>query len=125
MIKFKVHGSYRKTERFLNKLKEEAPRSMMDYYGQMGVNALEKATPVDTGITANSWSYQINKTDKSFGIVWTNSNTIYGKPLVILLQYGHGTGTGGYVRGRDFINPAIQPVFDQIQEAVWKEVTNS
>ena len=124
MINFKVHGNYNKTERFLHKAKDVTPRSLLDHYGQMGVNALEKATPMDTGVTANSWSYEINTTPSSFGIVWTNSNTIYGKPLVIMLQYGHGTGTGGYVRGRDFINPAIQPIFDQIQDAVWKEVTS-
>lgn len=125
MIKFKVHGSYKKTKRFLNKAKEETPRSLFDYYGDMGVKALEQSTPTQTGVTANSWKYTINRTPNSIGIVWTNSNTINGIPLVILLQYGHGTGTGGYVRGRDFINPAVQPVFDRIQDAVWKEVTNS
>ena len=90
----------------------------------MGVSALESATPVDSGLTASSWDYEIHQSRNSAKIVWTNSNINQGVPIAIILQYGHGTRNGGYVQGRDYINPAIKPVFDRIAEGVWKEVTS-
>lgn len=97
----------------------------LDFYGRKGMSALSSSTPVDTGLTASSWSYTIDKGSKRSSIYWTNTNIITGTPVVIWLQYGHGTGTGGYVQGRDFINPAIQPIFDEIADAVWREVVNA
>ena len=95
----------------------------LDKYGREGVKALESATPVDTGLTARSWYYEIKKTNGSVSISFYNSNIQNGIPIAIILQYGHGTGTGGWVEGRDYINPAIQPIFDKIAEKAWKEVT--
>ena len=95
----------------------------LDKYGRMGVEALSKATPVDTGLTASSWYYEIESTDKETSITFYNSNIQNGIPIAIILQYGHGTGTGGWVEGRDYINPALRSVFDEIAEKAWKEVT--
>jgi hypothetical protein len=95
----------------------------LDRWGQLGVQALSSATPVDTGTTAASWNYEIHQSKGSTTLVWTNSNTNKGIPIALLIQYGHGTGNGGYVAGRDYINPAIQPVFDQIAKEAWEEVT--
>ena len=97
----------------------------LEAYARQGVAALESVTPLDTGVTAASWDYEIQETDNQYSIIWTNSHVIGTTPLVIMLQYGHGTGTGGWVRGRDFINPALQPVMDQIADEVWKEVVNA
>jgi hypothetical protein len=95
----------------------------LDKYGRKGVSALAAATPVDSGLTASSWSYEIENTKESAKITFNNSNIQNGVPIAIILQYGHGTGTGGWVQGRDYINPAIQPIFDQIVDDAWKEVT--
>ena len=122
-IRFKVQGSFKNTEKFLNSASDlpKTVSSIFHKYGQMGVTALQSATPKRTGETAASWSYQVTDT----GIVWSNSKLISsGTPLVILIQYGHGTRQGGYVRGRDFINPAIRPIFDQIVDECWKEIQN-
>lgn len=89
----------------------------------MGVDALSAATPVDTGKTAASWGYVITRTSDTATITWTNSNVNNGVPIALILQYGHGTGTGGYVKGRDYIKPAIRPVFDELANELWKEVT--
>ena len=97
----------------------------LDEYARQGVQALASATPVDTGLTASAWGYEIQKSRGAYSIFWTNTNVITGTPVVIWLQYGHGTGTGGYVQGRDFINPAIQPIFDRIADSVWQEVTSA
>lgn len=97
-------------------------RSILNKYGEKGVKALNQATPSQTGRTAASWSYTVEAKGGAYTIAWTNNVMAGDVPLVILLQYGHGTGTGGYVAGRDFINPAIQPIFDQIATDVWKEV---
>lgn len=123
-ISFKTSGSFKKTEKFLDFLKREAMYSDLESYGQLGVQALASATPVETGLTAHSWSYKITRKRGGASIEWFNTNTTSGIPVVILIQYGHGTGTGGYVRGRDFINPAIQPIFDRIANQVWEKVTN-
>lgn len=116
-------GDFSKTEAFLKKAKKADFYKNLEKYAQVGVEALRESTPIDSGITAESWGYEIINSGGSTGIIWTNSNTNKGENIAILLQYGHGTGTGGYVHGRDYINPAMQPVFDKIAEDVWKEVT--
>ena len=116
-------GSY-KIDAFLTKLQKGNLFASLDHYGAMGVSALASATPVDTHLTASSWTYKIVRKNGFYSIVWNNTNMANGVPVAILLQYGHGTGTGGWVEGRDYINPAIQPIFDQIADEVWKQVTN-
>ena len=125
MIKFKVKGNYDKTEQFLRDNKESRRLiSIMEKYGREGVSALSANTPIDTGATASSWYYEIVDEGDAVSLVFYNSNTTKtGIPIAILLQYGHGNGRGGYVQGRDFINPAIQPVFDKLAEEAWKEVS--
>lgn len=124
MISFKHKGDFKDTQKFLDKIKRKKQYAMLESYAQKGVDALAEATPKDTGLTATSWSYEIIRGDDSIQIVWKNSSNSDGIPIVILLQYGHGTRQGGYVKGQDFINPAIQPIFDQILTNVWKEVTS-
>lgn len=121
MITFKVRGSTERTEAFLRKNKK-IKISNLEQYGVMGVNALAAATPVKTGNTASSWDYKIVEENGKIKIVWTNSNVVKGQQIAILLQYGHATGNGGYVVGRDYINPALQPIFDDIAKQAWKEV---
>lgn len=123
MISFRQKGDFSKLSSYLERAKEAAKLGVLDKYGAKGVAALSSATPVDTGLTANSWSYKIERGNGSVSIVFNNSNIQNGVPIAIILQYGHGTGTGGWVEGRDYINPAIQPVFDQIAESAWEEVT--
>ena len=123
-VKFEVSGSFTKTERFLNRMKRREYLNVLDEFGRDGVQALRNATPVDSGATAEAWDYEIKRTRNYTEIVWTNSNINDGVPIAVILQYGHGTGTGGYVSGRDYINPAIQPIMDQIAEEVWKAVTS-
>ncbi len=125
MITFKHKGDFQKSRKFLDKILKRDRYSRLKELGERGVQALMQVTPVDTGVTASSWGYEILQTPEKTSIVWTNSNMVAGVPLVILLQYGHVTGTGGYVKGVDFINPAIKPIFDQIEKEVWKEVTES
>ena len=123
-IKFVQKGNFSKTEKFFERCKNLVKLGVLDKYGREGVNALSMATPVDTGKTASSWRYRISSTPTSISIEWINDNTTKdGIPIVVLIQYGHGTGNGGYVVGNDFINPAIKPVFDKISDALWKEVT--
>lgn len=123
MIKFRQTGDWSKTTNFMKRLKQRKYLSFLDKYGQRGVDALSSATPVDTGKTANSWSYEIRNNDKKVSIVFKNSNIVDGVPIAIILQYGHGTRNGGWVEGRDYINPAIQPIFDEIVKEAWGEVT--
>lgn len=125
MIKFESNGSFAKTESFLKRMSTSEIFRSLNRYGELGRSALARATPQDGGETAASWSYRVAKRGTKWEIVWTNSNRPGGVPLAIMLQYGHGTGTGGFVQGRDYINPAIQPVFDQIAKAVWEEVTRA
>jgi hypothetical protein len=117
-------GSFKNTEDWLKKLAKSDFYSKMDEYGRRGVQALSSATPVDSGETATSWYYEIVRKQGYTSIEWRNSHMAGSTPVAILLQYGHGTGTGGYVQGRDFINPAIQPIMDQIAADVWKVVTS-
>ena len=123
MISFRQKGDFSKLDRFLERAKEAARLSILDKYGREGVAALSSATPVDSGETASSWYYEVTNENGSAAISFYNSNVNQGVPIAIILQYGHGTGTGGWVEGRDYINPAIQPIFDKIAEAAWKEVT--
>ena len=123
MISFRQKGDFSKLNRYFERVKEAARVSVLDKYGQAGVAALSSATPVDSGETANSWFYEIEHTSTSATITFCNSHINKGVPIAIILQYGHGTGTGGWVEGRDYINPAIQPVFDKIVDEAWKEVT--
>jgi len=125
MITFESKGSFKKTETFLTKMSKGEIYNSLDRFAREGVNALASATPSESGATAASWSYEIRTTRTSSSIVWTNSNVVGGVPVVILLQYGHGTGTGGYVQGQDFINPALKPIFDKIADNVWKAVTSA
>ena len=123
MISFRQKGDFSKLSSYLERAKEAAKLGVLDKYGAQGVAALSSATPVDTGLTANSWSYKIERGNGSVSIVFNNSNIQNGIHIAIILQYGHGTGTGGWVEGRDYINPAIQPVFDKIAQSAWEEVT--
>ena len=124
MIKISLKGNFKNIEKFFDGAKNRLPqriRSVLDRYGRQGVAALQMYTPKDSGETANSWKYEIF----NLGIAWINTNvTSNGTPIAILLQYGHGTKNGGYVQGRDYINPALQPIFDEIADNCWKEVEN-
>lgn len=125
MITIRCRGNYNKTEKFLKESKDiNEIRQIMEKYGREGVAALSAATPVDTGETASSWTFEVIQEGDGISLVFNNSNTtVTGIPIVVLLQYGHGNGRGGYVQGRDFINPAIQPIFDKLVEEAWREVT--
>lgn len=123
MIKFRQEGDFSKLTRFLEKAKGAVSLGNLDKYGREGVVALASATPVDSGLTANSWRYEITNKQGSAKITFYNSNIQNGVPIAIILQYGHGTRNGGWVQGRDYINPAIQPIFDKIVNEAWKEVT--
>lgn len=123
MISFKQKGDFSKTINFLNSVQKNDAIKILERYGREGVNALAAATPVDTGKTASSWYYTISQSNKGYSISFNNSNIQNGIPIAIILQYGHGTRNGGWVEGRDYINPAIQPIFDRLANSVWKEVT--
>ena len=125
MISFRQKGDFSKLTKFLERAKESVKLGDLDKYGRAGVEALASATPVDSGLTANSWYYEIENKNGSASITFLNRNIQNGIPIAIILQYGHGTGTGGWVQGRDYINPAIQPLFDKIADDAWKEVTKS
>ena len=122
MITFTQKGDFSKLNGFLNNLKGALGRSDLDVYGEKGVQALASATPYDTGNTAASWYYKINKENGIISLEFCNSNINDGVQIAIILQYGHGTGTGGWIEGRDYINPTIQPIFDEILNDMWKEV---
>ena len=123
MISFRQKGDFSKLTRFLERAKESVKIGDLDKYGREGVAALSSATPIDSGKTANSWNYEITNKNGSVTISFNNSNIQNGVPIAIILQYGHGTKNGGWVQGRDYINPAIQPVFDEIVDKAWREVT--
>ena len=123
MISFRQKGDFSNVTKFLEKCKNSVKLGDLDKFGREGVAALSSATPKDTGKTASSWYYTIERGKGTASIVFNNSNIQNGIHIAIILQYGHGTGTGGWVEGRDYINPAIQPVFDQIAESAWEEVT--
>lgn len=122
MITFRQKGDFSRLTKYLEKAKEAVRLGDLDKYGRAGVAALASATPVDSGETARSWYYVIENKNGTASITFLNSNINNGVPIAIILQYGHGTGTGGWVEGRDYINPAIAPIFDQIANDAWKEV---
>lgn len=122
MISFRQKGDFSRLTGYLARAKGSARLSCLDKYGREGVAALTAATPVNTGRTAASWYYRIERKKGAVSLSFYNSNVQNGIPIAIILQYGHGTGTGGWVQGRDYINPAIQPIFDRIAEEAWKEV---
>lgn len=124
MIRITHKGNFDRTEKFFMSAEKMQIRNILDRYGREGVNALASATPIESGETADSWGYEVEMSDGSYVIYWTNSNMNKGVSIALILQYGHGTGTGGYVQGRDYINPAIKPVFDALADAAWKEVTS-
>lgn len=125
MIGFQVSGSYDNFEAFLKKAAKLDVRSVLESAGRDGVRALERATPTDTGLAAHSWTYEVNQEGGMYTVSWLNTDTEGGFEVVIALQYGHGTGTGGYVQGRDFINPAMRPIFDSISQRIEKAVTSA
>ena len=125
MISFTSKGDFSRTLKFLNFMDKWKVDKILQKYGQQGVSALAAATPVDSGVTANSWNYSIKSTGKSATIYWNNSNINKGVNIAVILQFGHGTGTGGYVQGRDYINPAMRPIFDKIAEEAWREVVSA
>ena len=123
MISFRHKGDFSKLTRFLERAKEVVHLGCLDKYGREGVAALASATPVDTGLTADSWYYKITNDGQSAKVTFCNSNIQNGVPIAIILQYGHGTRNGGWVQGRDYVNPAVQPIFDKLANEAWREVT--
>lgn len=124
-ITFTVTGDFKSIQDFLNHAKSVNIVSILESCGEMGVTALSTATPTDTGLAAGSWGYDVSAEDGVYRIAWTNTDVESDFPVVIMLQYGYSTGTGGYVRGRDYINPAMAPIFDYIADKVWKAVTSA
>lgn len=122
-IRVKHRGNFKNTESFFRKVSEARYLRILEKYGREGVEALASATPVRTGKTAASWSYEIAQTSGGYSITWNNSNVNNGVNIALILQYGHGTGTGGYVEGIDYINPALRPIFDNIADSAWKEIS--
>lgn len=122
MISFNHSGNFNYLEKFLTRISQVGTFCDLHRFGRQGVEALSKATPVDSGKTADSWSYEIHEDKNSVTITWSNSNVNDGVPIALILQYGHGTKNGGYVSGIDYINPAMKPIFDSIAESAWKEV---
>ena len=125
MITIESSGSFKNTDAFLSKMAKGDLYAALDRYGHEGMVALANATPLDSGRTAGAWRYKVSRSSASTVITWYNTHVVDGVPIAIILQYGHGTGTGGYVRGRDYINPAIRPLFDKIANDVWKVVTSA
>ena len=125
MIEFTTKQKGKDTSKFLKNLKKRKYLERLNKYGQQGVEALSSVTPVDTGLTASSWYYTIAENQNGVSIYWSNSNIVKGLQTAVLLEYGHGTRNGGYVEGRHYISPAIQPIFDKIAKDAWREVTES
>jgi hypothetical protein len=124
MIQVTSVGNFNKTLSYLDFLKSGKVFADFSRYGRIGVNALSGATPVESGETANAWTYEVEHSRERHAIYWYNNHVEDGVNIAVIIQYGHGTGTGGYVQGRDYINPAIRPIFDQILNDVWRQVTN-
>lgn len=125
MISFSSNGSFKKTEDFLKKMAKGDIYQSLDSEALRGVDALVSATPLDSGLAAASWTYKVERSKGSCRITWMNTDVENGFPVAIMLQYGYGTGTGGYVQGQDYINPAMRPIFDSIADKVWKAVTSA
>lgn len=122
MIRISHSGNFKNTEGLFKRVKEQRYLRALKKYAQRGVEALSEATPVDTGKTASSWSYEIVVTREGYTIYWDNGNVNRGMSIALLLQYGHGTRNGGFVEGRDYINPALRPIFDEMADKAWQEV---
>jgi hypothetical protein len=125
VITITLRGSFKKTEKFLKRMPKFSAERILEKYAKQGVDALTINTPQLTSLTAYSWNYLIEVDKEQYSITWTNDNLVDGVPVVILLQYGHLTGTGGYVQGYDFINPTLKPIFDKIADDVWREVKSA
>lgn len=123
MITIKHHGGFKRTEGMFKRMSKFEIRSILNKYGDKGVAALAAATPKDTGLTASSWEYQVSKTGTGYSITWNNTNVNNGVNIALILQLGHGTGTGGYVQGVDYINPALASIFEQLADEAWQEVS--
>lgn len=123
-ISFSQKGDFSKTDRFLGEIEKLTLTSILEEYGHRGVEALSNATPREHGLTAEAWTFEIVNRKGYVSLRFHNTHIVEDQPIAVLIQYGHGTRNGGYVEGRDYINPAIQPIFDQIAEAIWKEVTS-
>jgi hypothetical protein len=121
-ISFKSNGNFAKTTKYLKKMMKALEKGVFDKYGKLGVQELQMATPMDTGVTAASWTYRIEQTSESVRLEFVNDNVNDNVNIALILQYGHGTGTGGYVEGVDYINPALTPVFERMVADIWKEV---
>lgn len=124
MITFKQHGDFKNTERFLSRAQKLKVESMLKRYGAEGVAVLAAGTPVASGLTASSWDYNITISKWGYTITWSNSHVNQGANIAILIQYGHGTGTGGYIPPIDYVNPAMRPLFERMTEEIWKEVSS-
>jgi len=125
MIHATSQGSFAKTTAFLETMQSGRIFNVLDRYGRIGVGLLASATPIDTGETSESWGYQVSHTKNTHSISWFNTNREDGVNVAVILQYGHGTGTGGYVEGKDYINPALRPLFDKILDDIWRQVKNA
>jgi hypothetical protein len=125
MIRITSSGSFKNTEAFLNRVSRGDIYRSIVAGAEAGVRALADATPLDSGLASDSWDYEIERSGKAVTIKWTNNDVENGFPVAIMLQLGYGTGTGGYVQGRDYINPAMKPIFDKIADDVWKAVTSA
>lgn len=125
MIRFRQRGDFSSLTNYFQRIKEVIKFSDLDKYGREGVIALEMYTPKDTGLTSRSWRYRIEHGSETVSISFYNTNINQGVSIAVILQYGHGTRNGGWVEGRDYINPAVRPVFDKIAEEAWKEVTKT
>jgi hypothetical protein len=124
MFSITASGSFQNLESFLKKAQKMNVRAILETYGQAGVRALSSATPEDSGLASNSWYYEVTRIRGGYSITWSNSDIESGFPVAVMIQYGHATGTGGWVQGRDYINPALRPIFDNIADKAWKEVTS-
>lgn len=122
-IKVRTKGSFKNTEIFLERAKKFDPMPILRHYGEIGLDALQAATPIDSGLTAASWYYEIEKNKNGYRILWNNSNVVNGLNIAILIQYGHATTGGTYVQGRDYINPVLKDLFDNLAIQLWKEVS--
>lgn len=125
MLTISSKGSFKKTEAFLGRIQKGGLLKSLDAYARVGVEALTSATPIESGETAAAWGYEIYQRGDVVTIAWTNSHIVDGVKIAIILQYGHGTGNGGYIQGRDYINPALAPTFNKIANQVWKAVTSA
>ena len=125
MFDLNTKGTFSKIEQSLNRMSNVPFRAILEAQGKIGADALASATPIESGLASVSWGYEIDQNGSGFTIAWTNTNVETGFPVAVMLQYGYSTGTGGYVQGRDYINPAIRPIFDKIAEDLWKAVTSA